>query len=160
LLAQPTETRIVSSTMRARSFSGDAAELVGRHLAHAEPGLLEVLADVVLRDVLDLGDDDVVARALVAGGIADQRQVGRFGRTRGEQHLFRLRADERRHLRAGLLERGLGLVAHQMQRGGVAEALGEVGQHRLDDPRVDRLGRLVVEVDRVGGGRCFAHRCP
>ena len=50
------------------------------------------------------------------------------------------RAEERGDPAARLLERRRGDVADGVQRGGVAERLREVRQHRLDHARVDRLG--------------------
>jgi len=55
------------------------AELVGRNLGDPEALLLQVLAYVMERDVLDLGDDRVVAGPLVPAGVADERQVVRLG---------------------------------------------------------------------------------
>jgi len=55
------------------------AELVGRNLGDPEALLLQVLAYVMERDVLDLGDDHAVAGPLVPAGVADERQVVRLG---------------------------------------------------------------------------------
>jgi len=138
---------------------GDAgAQLLGRHApvqvdrqaGDAKAVLLEVLGDVQDGDVFGLGDDDVVALAPVAHGVADQGEVVRLGRARGEDDLGRLGADEAGDAGAGLLEGGRGRVADAVQRRGVAEVLREVGQHGLDDPRVDGLGGLVVGVDDAG----------
>jgi hypothetical protein len=125
----------------------DAPELIGRHLGHTQAGLLELLAYVVQRDVFDLRDDHVVARPLVASGVAQEREIVRLGRPRGEQDLLRLGPDELRHLRPALLEDFGGAIADAVERGRVAEPLAEVGQHRFDNPRVDGLRRLIVEID-------------
>ena len=79
--------------------------------------------------------------------VADQREVVRLGGARGEDDLGGLGADEAGDAGAGVLEGRRGRVADAVQRRGVAEGLAEVRQHRLDDPRVDGLGRLVVGVD-------------
>ena len=64
----------------------------------------------------------------------------------GEDDLARLGAEERGDPAARLLQRLRRDVADAVQGGGVAELLREVRQHRLDDPRVDGLGALVVGV--------------
>ncbi len=104
------------------------------------------------RDVLDLGDDDVVAAPPRVVGVPDEGEVVRLCGARGEDDLIGLGADERGDGGAGGLEGLRGAVADCVQRRRIAEALREVGQHRLDDARVDGLRGLVVQVDVIHGG--------
>ncbi|GGY00391.1 hypothetical protein GCM10010358_62700 [Streptomyces minutiscleroticus] len=97
-----------------------------------------------------LGDH---VRARAAGGEdgpAQREQVG-LGAGAGEDDLVRTGPEQGGHLLAGRRERGARPVAVGVGAGGVAEELGEVGQHRPDDARVDRGGGVVVEVDRPAG---------
>ena len=93
----------------------DAPELIRRHLAHPESLLLEHLADVVDRDVVDLGDDDVLAGAPVAVRVAEKCEVARLGGAGGEDDLLGQRPDGGRDRRAGRLEGRRGIVAHSME---------------------------------------------
>ena len=124
LLAQPIETRIVSSDdASAQLVDARCARTGPAGPSDAESGLLQVLADVVDRDVIHLGDDDVVARALVARGVADEREVVRLRGAGREDDLIRLGADERGDL-ARLSSSAVGAsVADVVQRSGVAELL-------------------------------------
>ncbi len=83
------------------------------------------------------------------------RKIVRFGRARGEDDLARIGLDQRRDLAPGALN-GLGGDAAIRVAGAVrvAKMLGKVRQHRLEDARVDRRRRLVVEID----GRRVDHR--
>src|SRR5206468_3494094 len=82
---------------------------------------------------------------------ADEGEVVRLGGARCEDDLVGLRADQAGDLAARGLDRVLGDRAMAMlRRMRVAEALGEIGQHRIDDPPVGRGRRLVVEIDRLG----------
>ena len=69
---------------------------------------------------------------------------------------LRVGADQRGDLAARVLDRGLGLAAHDvLDAVRVAVVLGEPGQHRRDHARVAAGGRLVVQIDRAvrAGGR-------
>ena len=131
----------------------DQAAVVDRRPGEHEALALEALAGFDDAFVLGRHADDLVALALVdvaleIGG-ALERQVVRFGRARGEDDLARLGADQRGDLGARRLDRvgrlGAEGVAHRM---GIAELLCEVGQHAVDDARVGRRRRLIVEIDR------------
>ena len=123
------------------------AVLVHRQEGHLEPPLLQHVAGVQNRLVLDLAGDDVVALFLEEFRHAGQGQVVRFGRAAGQDDLLFGRADQRGDLPPRLLYAFLrfppeGVVA----AGRVAELIGEVGQHRLQHPWVHRGGGVVIHV--------------
>ncbi len=82
-------------------------------------------------------------------GDAAQREVVRLGAAAREDDFGRLGADELRHRRPRLVEDRLGALAEMMDARRVAEVLGVRAVMTLDDRRVDRGGRVVVEVDRA-----------
>ena len=101
------------------------------------------------------GDDAAAGRALgggEAGGALDGDVVG-LGGAGGEDDLPRVRADQGGEFGAGVADRLFGVVAQGVLGAvGVAEALGEEGQHGRDDAGVARGGGLVVEVDHAASG--------
>ena len=135
------------------------AVLLHRQVGDAVAVLLEPLAGVEDRLVLGDARDDVVALLAVHLGDALDREVVRLGRAAGEDDLLRVRADQIGDLLARLLDRLFGFPAERMvAAGGVAEVLGEVRQHRLDDARIDRRRRVIVHVDRKLDGHCCLSR--
>ena len=92
-----------------------------------------------------------------------EREVVRLGRARGPDDLARVGVDQRGDLLARLLDRLLRLPAAGMAaRRRVAEVLAQPRDHRVDDARIDRRRRAVVQVDRemrghVHGGRLSAY---
>ncbi len=146
-----TETRTVRSVEGiGHGFGRDPAVLVAlddRDLP-ALPGQLPHRVE----DGLVLGGrrDEVVPLPLGGLGQSLDGEVIRFGRARGEDDLPALGADGPRHLLPGDLDRLLGLPAESVgDARGVAVELGEVREHRLDDPRVGAGGGVVVEIDRT-----------
>jgi hypothetical protein len=105
-----------------------------------------------------LGDDGDDMRAAVAerlNGAFDREVVG-FSRAAGEADLLCGGADERRDLAARAVHGGLGVPPELvLPAGGIAEALGEVRQHRLEHAGIDGGGGVVVEVDGFIG----VHAC-
>ena len=62
---------------------------------------------------------------------------------------LRIGADQPGDLSAGIFDRFLGLPAEfVIAAGGVAEFLGEIGQHGLEHARINRRRGLIVHVDR------------
>jgi hypothetical protein len=127
----------------------DDPRLVDAEVGDLEAFLLEALAGVEHRLVLDDRGDDVVALLAVEVSRAFDRQVVALGRARGEDDLLGLGGtDEPRDLRARVIHRFFGLPAKGMAAaGGVAEALAEIRQHRLEHPRIDGRRGVVVHVD-------------
>ena len=123
---------------------------LGREVGHLGlPGALEILARVEHGLVLGLHRDNVIAPRGVHFDRALDRDVVALGGTAREHDLFGARADRRRHLLASdvdslLCNPAIGVVS----TGSVAELLGEVGNHGLEDSRINRSRRLVIEVDR------------
>ena len=124
---------------------------------------VEVLAGVEDGAVLGRHGDDVpllpVRRRL---GDPLEGQVVRLGGAAGPDDLPRVGPDDRRHLGAGGLDRGRrvapeGVVAARR----VPEAIGEKGQHRVEDPGIEGSRGVVVQVDhRTFSGRPGAQaRC-
>ncbi len=122
---------------------------VDGQIGHFAALLLEPLAGIERRLVLGLPGDEVVALLGVELGRALERQVDRLGRARGPDDLFGRRADQRRHLLARQLDRLLRFPAKDVvARRRVAEVLAEIGQHGVEDARIDRRRRVVVHEDR------------
>jgi hypothetical protein len=154
----------------------DADLVVGRHdrdqdgfVVHCAPQVVEVDQPVgfdgEIRDAItvllqplagiqncfvfgDLGDD-VIAALAVHFGDAFEGQVIALGGAAGEDDLLGRGADEPRNLLARGFDGLLRLPSEGVVAAGrVAELGGEVGHHRLQNPRVQRSGGVVVHIDR------------
>ena len=102
-----------------------------------------------LQDAWMLGHAGHDVPAIAGADGAPDREVVRLGRARGEHDLLRQGADQRCDLRARRIHRLLGGPAMGvLRRVRVAEALGEVRQHRIQRARIERCGRMVIEVHR------------
>ena len=111
---------------------------------------LERLERIEHRLVLGHHRHDVVAAFAAGVRRALDRQVVRLGRAAREYNLARRRADERGDFPAGTNDSLVGLPAvGVLAAGRIAEALGEVRQHRLEHTRIDRCRGVVVEIDRL-----------
>jgi len=144
------ETTTVLSVPAARTFEVDQAALLNRQVGDAEALLLEMAAGVQDALVLRDGSDDVVAAVLVEFRHALDGEIVRLGGARGEHHLLLVCTNQLAELGARLLDRLLCLPPIRMAaRMRIAELVGEVRHHRLQDARIERRGRLVVEVDRL-----------
>ena len=150
-LTRWTATRMVLSVRAARTFSGsDAADGIDRHLGHLEAVLGQVLDRVHDRGVLDGGDDEVVALAVVGVGEALDGEVGRLGAAGGEDEvLLALGVDHGGELLAGFLKTLAHLEAVAVEAGGRAVGLAEVGDHGLERILQHGGGGLVIEVDET-----------
>ena len=103
--------------------------------------------------VLDRRGHDPVAARLAGPGRALEREVVRLGAAGREDDLAGLGVEARRDPLVGLVERGPGRPAERVRRARVAEGLGQVRQHRVEDLAAERGRRRVVEVDRHGPDR-------
>ena len=112
---------------------------------------LELLGGVEHGVVLDGGGHEVAPPAGRAERAA-QREAVRLRSARGEDNLARRRAQPGRDGRPRLIERLLGALRLDVNRGGVVPAVLEPGPHRLDHGRVGRRGGGVVQVDASCGG--------
>ena len=149
-----TETRIVSSRIAAakRSTSisparGSGAEITGRSvISYPAPGK----------------GRQRIEHGRMFGGHADNvpstvgktfrnpanRQVVALRGPARPNDFFRARADGRGDLRAGVLNGVLGRRAEGMARAArIAVNHREIGQHRLDSPRIDAGRGVIVEID-------------
>ena len=132
----------------AQLLRGDPAELVRRQVVDLETLPLEPLGGIQRRLVLGADRDDVIALFLVELSGALQGQVDALGGARGEDQLLLVAADQRRDLLAGPVHRLFGLPPERVAaRSRVAELGREVRHHRLQHPRVERGGGVVVHVD-------------
>ncbi len=98
----------------------------------------------------------MVALLAVHLGHAFDGEVVAFGGARGEDDLFRSRADQLCDTLARQLNRFFGRPSKRViAAGGVAELLHEVGQHFFKNTRIHRRGRVVIHVNRqldpIGG---------
>jgi len=145
------------------SLTGD------REKRHVEAGAFEPAAGLEHRLVLDGRRHDAVTKLFPDPGktfaTPANGQVVRLGRATREDDLARRRADERRETPAAFLDGLLRLPAPLVRRTGrIAERLGEIRQHDLEHPGVDRGRRVIVEIDRqfhsgfpTGGGKRRRH---
>jgi hypothetical protein len=123
--------------------------IVLSEIGDRDPLLLESLARVQHRAGLDGGGDDVIALFPVHLDHALEGEVVRLGAARGEDQLLRIAGtDQSRYLLPPAVHRRLrlppeGVVAATR----VPELLREVGQHRLDHPRIHRGGGVRVHED-------------
>ena len=126
----------------------DAAVLLHRQVGDAESVLLQALAGVEHRFVLDGLGDDVIALFLVHLGDALDGKVVALGGAGGKDDFLRGRADQLGDAFARLLHRLLGHPSKLMvAAGSVAEVLGEVGQHLFHHPRIGPRGGVVVHIN-------------
>ena len=119
-----------------------------RHLDR--PVRFERGADVEHRGVLGRQGHDVASAGAERAHRAGDRQVVRLGGAAREDDVARPRADQRGDLTARVLDRLARRPAEGMLRARrVAEALGEVRQHRRDDPRIARRRGVAVEIEGI-----------
>src|SRR5207247_7699035 len=101
--------------------------------------------------VLGHRGDDVVTLVLVELDDPLDGQVVRLGRATREDDVLRLGVDQPGDLLPPLLGRLLGFPAEPVAPARrVAERLGELRQHRFQDPRVYGRRRVVVSVEGLG----------
>src|SRR6185312_8010773 len=110
--------------------------------------LLELLAGVEDRFVFRYRRDNVIPFFGVHLGDALDREIVGFGRAGGEDDFAGGGADEVGDLFAGLVHGLFGDPAELViAAGGIAEVLREVGQHGVENARVHRRRRVVVEIN-------------
>lgn len=102
--------------------------------------------------MLCLSGDDVALLVFVEVHETFNRDVVGFSRAGGEEELFGVGVDQVGDLGAGGFDGGFGFPAEKVgARVRVAESVHEEGEHGVEDARVDRGGRLHVEVERAAG---------
>jgi len=74
-----------------------------------------------------------------------------FGAAAGEDDFRGTRADEGGDLFAGGFDGGACALAGRVDRGGVGEIGGEIGEHGVEDLGIDGRRGVVIEVDAVHG---------
>ena len=118
-------------------------------IGRAESFAFELLDRVKHSVVFDSGSDDVAAAAAFALGHrrATNRGVIGLGASAGEDDLFWRRAQKVRDHLACLVQFAPGLLAFQVDAGGVAPGLRVGRPHRFQHARVGRGGGGVVQVD-------------
>ena len=100
--------------------------------------------------MIRLRGDDVRLSSFVKVSHALDGHVVGLGGSRREDDLLGVGADDGRDVRACLLDGVLGFPAvHVRAAVRVSVLLHEVGHHGVENPRVDRCGRLHVEVERA-----------
>ena len=143
------EIKIVFGVMARRSSSrsirpsGDDAEV-----GDLEAVFFQALAAIEHGFVVGYLRDDVIAAGAMKLGDALDGQIVGFGSAAGEDDLARVGADQAGDLRARVFYGFLGFPPELVvAAGGVAEFLGEIGQHGVQHARIDSRGRLIVHVD-------------
>ncbi len=141
---------MVSGTQRRlECVEVDEAVVPDVEVRDLEAFALQFAHRVERRLVLGAHGDEVPALVLVEVGRALQREIDRFGGAGRPDQFLRVAADQRRDVSARLLDGRFGGPAERMRaRRGIAEFLGQVGDHLLRDARVHRRRRRIVEIDR------------
>ena len=132
-------------------FAQSPADIVGVNLSpavHRYVGdftshLFQVLAGIQHGVMFDGRRNNVVAGA----GESEDSQVVAFGATAGKHDLGRTTSYKRRQRLAGSLNGCTRVLSMMVDGGRVAEALTEVGTHRVENLGEDRRGGVIVEVD-------------
>ena len=131
----------------------DDAVLGHRHVCHLDaPVLLEGAGGAQHRAVLDRRRDEMPS-SRHGQRHALQRQVVALGPPAREDDLVLAATQDPGHLGPRPLERVAGAPAEGIQIRGIAELPAQVGLRGLEDTRMHRSRRRVVEVDRAMG-RC------
>lgn len=89
-----------------------------------------------------------------SGAASDGEIVG-FGPAGDEDNFGCIRTDKGGDLSAGSFDRLTGSLAVGVSTGGIPKVLVQEGFHRLDHARIDRGGRIVIEINRRGHGAPF-----
>ena len=87
------------------------------------------------------------ALLLIAAGYALQGQIIGLRAPGGEDDLLRVCSQELCHLLSGVLQSLFCLLAKAVQAGGIAELIGKVGQHGLQDLGSHGSGGRMVHVN-------------
>ncbi len=74
-------------------------------------------------------------------------QIVRFGRAAGKHDVFGTRADQGGNLFARRHHGGMRVLTVYMRGRRITEVFPQIGQHRLDDARIDRRGGVVIQID-------------
>src|SRR5215471_1270848 len=128
---------------------GDGAAFFFKRLASVEDGF-----------VFNLGGDDVfrfflgTACCAGTGTAADDAEDGvvvGFRPAAGEDDFLRASADERRDLFTSRFHSGPGALAGGVDGGSVSELTGQIGEHGLQNFRLDGSGGVVIEVNAGHG---------
>ena len=127
----------------------DAAVFLHRQIGDFVAVFFEALTGIEHGLVLGHLRDDVVALFAIHFRGAFDGQVGRFRGAAGENDFFRRGVDQLGDLAARVFHGFFGYPAEfVVAAGGVAELLSEIGQHRFDNARVHRRGRVIVHINR------------
>ena len=132
-----------------------AAKLVHRQVSHLKALLFQPGAGMQHRVMLDGAGDDVVALIPSGEGRALDGPVVALGAAGSEVDFLGLGADGPSHLPAGGIHGAAGVAAGGVDAGGVAEALGKVGQHGLQHFGRNGGGCRVVKINSVHGHDSF-----
>src|SRR5579863_1526994 len=133
----------------ANVFWVHAAIFTHRKVGNFKAFFFQTLAGIENCLVLDSLGDDVIALFAVHFGDALDHQVVAFSGAAGEDDFLRSSANQRGDLRAGGFDRFFAGPAEGMvTAGGVAEFLGEIGQHGLNHARIDLRSGVIIEVNR------------
>ena len=99
--------------------------------------------------MVDLCRDDVLLLVSIKGSNAFDAQIVRFSCSAGEDDLFSRGSDKVGDLVACRFTGLLSVPAERVRSGvRIAKLFGQVGQHFVEDARVGRSGRLIVEIER------------
>src|SRR5487761_1960315 len=138
----------VGADRRLEFFQIEQAVRLRAEIGRLEALALEVAHRVQHRLVLGLDRDDVLALALIEMRRTLDREVVAFRCPRSPDDFLGVGVEQRRHMRARLLHRCLGFPAIGMRAaGGIAELLGQIGNHLGGDARINRRRRRVVKVN-------------
>src|ERR1051326_3858337 len=101
--------------------------------------------------MFDLGSYNVVAQVPSGPGDALNGGVIGLGAATGEDDLVRLTEEQSGDLGACAVDGVSSFEAVAVGAGRITEAIVQVGLHRVDHVRVERCGRVVIEIDGAVG---------
>src|SRR6185437_3235045 len=130
-------------------FEAEQAIARDQQVSDAITLFFQTLAAIEHSLMLAGNSNNVVALVSAGLGYAFDREIVALGRSRGEDDLLRVSANQLCDLLAGSLNCLLCFPAKLMAAAGcIAKLLREVGEHRFEDPRINLCGGVVVEIDR------------
>jgi hypothetical protein len=140
----------------AHVLDADEAVVVDGQARHLPVAPLQRVADAAHGGVLDVRGDEVAAAVGVGLADAADGEVVGLGAAREKDQFVRPRVNQGRDLAPRAVDGRPRLLPEEVDARRVAEPFGQVRQHRLDDPPVDRRRRAVIHVNSAEGHRGLA----
>ncbi len=129
-------------------FHGDEAIGGDRQKCNVETlASSEVFTGLQNGGMFDLARDDVSAPVAQQAGRSQHGEVGALGTAAGKHHFARFAFPGAGDAIPGVVEEGPGVSTDMVHTRRVAVDIAEEREHRVADRRIQRRGRVVVEID-------------